>query len=465
LSANPPAGSKSGFLRIGLPIIFAVAIALRLAAGLYLGDTVPANTDETSYSALGARLVEGRGYSFDRGWYPFTPPNRPTAHWSFLYSAFVAAVYSVAGPHPLAVRLVGAVIGGIILPWATYRLARRLFAAEHLPETTGKRPAGAPPPGSPAAVIPLLSAFLAAVYLFFVLFAASLMTETFYITALLWSLERALALQQLMRSGHADVRSSLRIGLGLGLALGVATLLRQSILPWAPVMGLWLLWRGWKHGAFGAAFRALAVAAALTVLCILPFTIRNHRVYGEFLLLNSNAGYAMYSAQHPMHGTSFQEYAAASLPDDLDLRSLNEAKMDKELMRRGIGFVLDEPGRYALLSLSRVRDYFEFWPTPGTSAANNVGRVLSIALFLPFMLYGLYLAIRSPGGKGNGAGPDGEDTAFLLLFMGFYSLLHVLTWAMPRYRLPVDAVALPFAALAFYTLAAGLRRAGAARTA
>jgi hypothetical protein len=31
--------------------------------------------------------------------------------------------------------------------------------------------------------------------------------------------------------------------------------------------------------------------------------------------------------------------------------------------------------------------------------------------------------------------------------MAFYSLLHILTWAMPRYRLPVDAVALPFAAL------------------
>jgi hypothetical protein len=33
--------------------------------------------------------------------------------------------------------------------------------------------------------------------------------------------------------------------------------------------------------------------------------------------------------------------------------------------------------------------------------------------------------------------------------MLFYSTLHILTWAMPRYRLPVDAAAMPFAALAF----------------
>jgi hypothetical protein len=40
-------------------------------------------------------------------------------------------------------------------------------------------------------------------------------------------------------------------------------------------------------------------------------------------------------------------------------------------------------------------------------------------------------------------------TGLLYAFMLFYSTLHILTWAMPRYRLPVDAAAMPFAALAF----------------
>ena len=47
-------------------------------------------------------------------------------------------------------------------------------------------------------------------------------------------------------------------------------------------------------------------------------------------------------------------------------------------MARGIGFVLAEPGRYLLLSLSRVRDYFEFWPTADSSLIFNAGRVRSI---------------------------------------------------------------------------------------
>ena len=87
--------------------ILLLAVILRIAVALYLGNIVdapPLLTDQRSYHALGARLVAGHGYSFDIGWYPFTLPDTPTAHWSFLYSFFVAAVYEVAGVQPLAVR-------------------------------------------------------------------------------------------------------------------------------------------------------------------------------------------------------------------------------------------------------------------------------------------------------------------------------------------------------------------------
>jgi hypothetical protein len=348
---------------------------------------------------------------------------------------------------------VSAILGGILLPWMMYRLARRLYAADYLPEAAPPDQMGirtAAPPGSAAAILPYLAALLGAIYLFFVQFSASLLTETLYISMLLWSLERALAVQQLSRSGHAGTRESLWVGAGLGVSLGFATLLRQSLLPWTPVMGIWLLWRGWRHGTIGTALRALVVAAAITVAFILPFTVRNRLVYHDFLLLNANAGFAMYSAQHPMHGTSFREYDAAPLPSGLE--NLNEAQLDKVLMRQGIGFILADPLRYALLSLSRVRDYLEFWPTPDTPFINNIGRVLSFGLFLPFMLYGLWLAIRNPARSPAHASLYGEDVAFLILFMAFYSVLHILTWAMARYRLPVDAVGLIFAALAIMDL-------------
>ena len=92
-------------MRIGRPssilgLFLLVSVMLRIAVALYLGNIVdapPNLTDQRSYHALGARLITGHGFSFDRGWYPFTLPDTPTAHWSFLYSLFVAAVYAVAG--------------------------------------------------------------------------------------------------------------------------------------------------------------------------------------------------------------------------------------------------------------------------------------------------------------------------------------------------------------------------------
>jgi hypothetical protein len=134
-------------------------------------------------------------------------------------------------------------------------------------------------------------------------------------------------------------------------------------------------------------------------------------------------------------------------------------------MARGLQFIVDDPGRYLLLSLSRVADYFEAWPTSDSSLLFNVGRLLSFTLFLPFMLYGLYLSLRPSQLTIDNSSLtiDRSSFALLYLFIAFYSLLHIMTWAMTRYRLPVDAVLLVFAALGIGDLMdrlAARRRAG-----
>ena len=459
--------------RLILLAIIALSVGLRVAVALLLGDSTPPAKDETSYSQLAMRLAGGYGYSFAEPWYPFAPAGAPTAHWSFLYTAFVAAVYTLAGPHPLAARLAGAILAGILFPLLLYRLSRRVFPSpppltiNHSPFTINR---SIPP--APSTVhrslfsIHHLSALLAALYAYFILYSAMVQTEALFICALLWSLERALAVEQALRRGEAPAWPA---WLGLGVSLGLAALLRQSILPWVAVLFLWLLWRALQAARaagraagfpaflrfppFPSALLRLVLAGLVIVAFILPFTVRNYAVYGDFLLLNSNAGFAMYSAQHPMHGSSFQEFAAAPLPDDLAGLGLNEAQWDKALMARGVGFVLAEPGRYLLLSLSRVRDYIEFWPTADSSLLFNLGRVLSIGLFLPFMLYGLYLSLRPSQLSIVNCQLSIVNFTLLYLFIAVYSLLHIFTWAMSRYRLPVDAVLLLFAALAIVDLA------------
>jgi hypothetical protein len=225
--------------------------------------------------------------------------------------------------------------------------------------------------------------------------------------------------------------------LGLGTVLGLTALLRQTILLWIPFLLLWIAWAGrgrvrlWGPG----------LALSVVVLLILPWTVRNYIVYKAFLPLNSNAGYALYSANHPDHGIRFDQDYPAPLPTDLIDKVLNEAQWNTELAKRGLQFVLDDPQRYLLLSLNRVGIFFNFWFSSESSLISNLMRVFSYGLYLPFFLYGLALSWRSR-----------QKASLVYLFAMVFSALHILTWASIRYRLPVDAVMLPFAGLAVHSL-------------
>ena len=237
-----------------LGLILIVSVLARVGVALYLGDVVdapPLLTDQRSYHVLGARLLTGHGYSFETDWYPFTLADTPTAHWSFLYSLFIAAVYVLFGVQPLAARLVQAVLGGILLPWLVYRLARQVFTRPSPPSpgltatpfslsrTLGEGEGGRGDRGEGRHAIPLVAAAIAALYGYYILYAATLMTETFFIVVLLWSLEVGLRIGARLQNGE---KVPLSLTLQLGLSLGLAALLRQAILPWVPVLSLWLLW-------------------------------------------------------------------------------------------------------------------------------------------------------------------------------------------------------------------------------
>jgi hypothetical protein len=133
-----------------------------------------------------------------------------------------------------------------------------------------------------------------------------------------------------------------------------------------------------------------------------------------------------------------------------ELRSLDEAELDQALLGRSIEIVSGDPLRYLILSISRIPSYFTFWPSPESGLVSNVSRMTSFGLFLPFMIHGLFLAInkRQMGGISFTRNP----VALLILFVLFYTLIHILTWTLIRYRLPVDAVLIIFAGYSVFEI-------------
>jgi 4-amino-4-deoxy-L-arabinose transferase-like glycosyltransferase len=200
--------------------VLLVAILARVALALWLGDLaepISGAYDQVSYDTLAQRLLAGRGFSFPVAWYPFTNADEPTAHWSFLYTLYLAGVYALFGHHPLAARLLQVLISGLNL-WLAYRLGRRLFG-----EWAGVAAAG-----------------LTAAYASLIFFNAVLMTQTFYILAVLAVCDVALSL--------VEKPTRLR-WLLLGFIIGVGALLRQTLLLFAPILFVWLAWVISLHAA------------------------------------------------------------------------------------------------------------------------------------------------------------------------------------------------------------------------
>jgi len=237
----------------------------------------------------------------------------------------------------------------------------------------------------------------------------------------------------------------------LGVVAGLAALLRQTVLFWLPMQLAWIAWAGnqavsgqqsddragsWRRWLTGS-----LVTLVIAGLIVLPWTARNYLDYHTFLPLNSNAGFAFYSANHPDHGTHFDQDYAAPLPQDLLGQGLNEAQWNTALARRGFEFIVQDPWRYFLLTLSKAAVQFNFWFSAQSSRSANLMRLLSFGLYLPFFIAGLILSWR-----------NWQRASLIYLFVIGFNLLHILTWAGIRYRLPVDAALMPFAAYALIRL-------------
>lgn len=431
--------------------IVALAIIARVGSALYQGDTVsplPGIYDQISYDALARRVLTGYGFTFPVDWWPATRAGEPTAHWSFLYTLYLAAVYALFGPHPLVARLIQAVVASILQPWLSYRIGRRLFGTR----------------------IGVVAAALSAVYPYFVYYASALMTETFYILAILWSLDLATgSIRSLVERPPVLPRSRTAIigtkrpWILLGLALGVAALLRQLILLFVPFLFIWIVWIAisqrsmrWAVGTINLlkpAATGLLVSVLVLFAMIVPWTVRNYEAFGRFVPLNTNSGYAFFWGNHPIYGTDFVPILPGNLYYELipaDLRILDEAALDQALLKEGVGFVLEDPGRVMLLSASRIKYYFQFWPSPESSVVSNLMRLLSFGILLPLTIYGLFLSTVQ--GRQYALSGQRLAIALLCLFTAVYSLIHILSWALIRYRLPIDGLLILFAALAITDL-------------
>ena len=381
--------------RTAAPVVFAVALALRLAwvgylqlrGGAFFGPDAP------SYDDLAMSLARGRGLQKQDYTGLFTDPQQSLTVRSFrppLLAIVLAGVYGVAGHHLWVARVVNAVLSAATCV-VVMAVARRVFD-----ERTA-----------------LVAGLLAAVYPKFVYYAGSLVTETLCTYLLAVAVALLLAGREVERGWWPWLTA--------GVALGLATLARSSLLLFAPVAALWVLVvRGSKRRAAAeAGLVVLGFVAAMT-----PWWVRNARIHGRFVAATTEGGYTLWVTNNERADGSGHCFFPRP-PGEFD--GLTESEIDRLFWRKGVAYIRAHPAHFVRLAGAKFVRFWRPWPH-----ADEVGTAVAVVggvSFVPLLLLALWGLARSRA--------QWRPVLLFVLLFGYYTALHMVFMAITRYRVPM----------------------------
>jgi hypothetical protein len=391
----------------------AVGVAARLAFALGYWVDKPLTHDEREYMLLARNVAEGRGFAH------LHPDGTPVAGEHFgrapVYPVFLAGIVRLIAVPPAAdatllraVRITQAALGGALV-WLVAWLAWHAAG-----------------PGAAA-----LAGWLAALYPPLVWTPAFVWSETlFSVLALLCA-----AVLWPGRRGAAAYA-------GAGAIAGLAVLTRPAMLFFLPLAALWLAskreWRG---------VLLLSLACALVIM---PWTIRNAREYGRFVVVASEGGITFWTGNHPLAVGEGDLAANPQLKrENVALRArhpgLTPEQLEPIYYREALRFIREQPVAWAgLMARKAFYTVVPVGPSYRLHSALYFGAsVVSYLAVLPFALLGFARLARA-----------GRLPVPLLLLAASAVLVSLVFFPQERFRIPVVDPALLVTAASWRALGA-----------
>ncbi len=229
-----------------------------------------------------------------------------------------------------------------------------------------------------------------------------------------------------------------------GLLWGVALMLNATLAALLPFLLGWLVHRRHRQNCPWAG--RVAALVTIVVLCCVPWTVRNYKVFHHFVPLRSVLGLQLWLGNndqtqdifrgelHPIYNSAEREKYVA----------MGEIAYMREKRQEAVQYMLTHPAREAHLIANR---FIAIWSggtaNPWTDFTGTPS--LWFRFILAFNLlaaagavWGIVILIRS---HSAGWFPVG-------VFPSVYPWAYYLTLSLPRYRLPIDPIVLLLTAVA-----------------
>jgi tetratricopeptide (TPR) repeat protein len=411
---GPAFDSGSKYVRVGLGVIIAASAGLGAVSVVqYMKSPfffVPI-LDEAAYVDWAMEIAAG-GFLGKEIFYQDP-----------LYPYFLALIFKMFGKSFLLPRLIHVVMGAGCV-YLVFRTARELL---------GERA---------ALLAAVIMAGYGGLYFFELLLLKAVMV--IFLSALSCALGVAAAARP----------ESLKRFFPLGLCLGLLTLLRGNFLAVAPLLAIWAFFAA-RETRVRRALRAAALAGGFLVI-ILPVTLRNYLVAGEFVVTTSQAGSNFYIGNNESAGGQYiilpfvrahPEFQAEDFRSAAE-RRLGRAVTDSEAsrfwMREGLSWIGSHPAQAAGLWLHKARLLIHNFEIPNNHSLYLVRNVFVPALWIPALGFGL---LWGPALLGAVVISRRDRRA---LFPALFALLYILSlipfFIMARYRVAVVPAMAVFAA-------------------
>jgi len=391
----PPSQARLG-LSVGTILsIFILALALRWSAAMFLSQGIE-YPDSMDFDSIAQSLVEGRGF---RSMYGFGHCRGP------VYPLLLAACRLVTPSH-LAPRLLQGLLDSataLLLMVLAFQLGvGRLGIA--------------------------LVGLLYAINPYAIYFSRLLLSETLCLFLLVLTLTLFFG-----RCGSIPFTR----GLIIGTVMGVTAMTRVVVLGVAGFLGLIELLQSPRP--ITARLQSLAFMTLVGAMVLAPWVLRNHEVYGRWILVTPTDGIVLYESFNP-----HADGGGRRLGDDwpAEFNHPNLAISNERHRAAARAWLAKNPNKFWPLAWEKQK---RFWsPVPNVETFRRWPYLLAGVYELPLLLLagmGVVLAVVTR-----------HSLAYLAPIVMYFPALHLVFFGSLRYRLPIEPLLCLFAAWSLESL-------------
>jgi 4-amino-4-deoxy-L-arabinose transferase-like glycosyltransferase len=251
------------------------------------------------------------------------------------------------------------------------------------------------------------------------------LSETLYSTV-------ALTAAWILATREPDIRSCAAAAIVISLAI----LIRPAMIVFVPLAAVWLLLR---HRAAAA-----AIFVVVSIAGVLPWTVRNHHVFGRWIFVASEGGVTFWTGNHPLaigEGdlAANPQLKAAEIAFRRAHEPLGPEALEPLYYRDAFSWITANPAAWLRLECRKL--FFTIVPIGPSyalhSARYRIASAGSYLLLLPFAVAGIWRLRRRP------------DAAVPLWLMAAATVIAGLVFfPQERFRIPVIDPALIVSAAA-----------------